>query len=187
MSPIVNVSLVLNSVEVELEINNYDEKNVNKCREGSEENKSGELTEIDSRDSGLDVGLSGVESSIFDTTNFKIQINDPMKQSKVSAISPEIGDELMDNYLNYVYGINIENPNLKLSFGSSIDDNLSQNQYSSAGLGLNKGLDMLGIEVPNSVRKASFGSITSNSMGAHFSAVNEFSLFPIVGMAESQY
>ena len=175
MSPVVNVSLVLNSVEIELEINNYDEtKNVKKCSLGSEKSSGGKLTDIDSRDSGLDVGLSGVESSIFETTSFKIQINDPMKQSKVGRISPEVDEELMDNFLKYIYGINIENPNLKLSFGISIDDNMSLHQQTSAGPGgLNKGLDMLGIEVPNSVRKASFGSITSNSMGVHFSAVNK--------------
>ncbi len=172
VSPAANVSLLINSVEIELEINNYDEKHAKKLILDNKEITGDELQKTESRNSDLEVGLSGVDNLIFETTNFNIQINDPMKQNKSDAISPDLDDGLIDNYLKYLYGINIENPNLKLSYGTSIDDNLSQYQQRNVGsIGLNKGLDLLGIEIPDSVRKASLSSITSNNMGVHFSAV----------------
>ena len=84
--------------------------------------------EINSNESNENLSQIRSDSSIdsknfphFDSTYLNVSIRDPMKEIKSNEVSAEsLEKEFMVGYIKFIYGLSIENPNLRHSFSSNI-------------------------------------------------------------------
>ena len=86
-----------------------------------------------------------------------------IKKEDFEAIAKQIDQEFMNSYLKFIYGLSMDNPNLKLSFMSLPSEEQTPVQ---------KGFDLLGLDVPNKVRNGSFSNLSASNMSMSFSSVS---------------
>lgn len=163
LSANLNISLIINNLELELEINNY---SLDKFEPYDLINQEKELANV-SPIAEANIPVTTTQSgSLFDTTSMNVSIKDPMKSPKkedFELISKQIDLEFMNGYLKFIYGLSMDNPNSKLSFTSIPNEEPTSVQ---------KGFDLLGIDVPNKVRNGSFSSMSTSNMSMSFSSVS---------------
>ena len=152
-----NVSLVINSIEINLELNNYN------CKSNRQPTCQADCLNTTTK--------AADRESLFDASDLNVSLNDSLRSGSIrkedfELISRQLDQEFMCGYLKFIYGLSMDNPTQRLSFSSvaALDEHLVTA----------RGMDLLGahIDIPNSVRHASFGALNANTMAVSFSAVS---------------
>ena len=167
-SPILNASIIINTISVELEINNYDlQSNDHKIA------KSTELGETEKKDQTGEENIPtqftktfqhNLFQETFEKSNSLFDADDfNTNQVKSDANEKKSDSELVSDYLKFIYGFSQDNPtNKPIARGFSLDNP----QLSSVA---QKDLDIQGIEY--SSKFPSSNSLAGTNMSVSFSSM----------------
>ncbi len=179
-----NFSLIVNSIEVELHLNDL-RKEINSDfiptkNDLAEDESTPEKIAVVTTNQLVDLNETATsDNPFFDPSYLNITIKDPMKddtlliQNEIADITKKLDQEFISGYLRYIYGFSTDNPNLKLSFSTVLFDDPSNNNNNNDIANLAKQVNKIPTNI-NSVVSVGFTAASSTIISKKNSTISFF-------------